>query len=329
MAWLRRFASIAAMFAICFLAIEYVVRTRLLPASKDLSRLEPYASRAKELGRQKGVRIAIIGNSATEHGVDPRTFQQRLQTLGVSPVAADVFPVDGANVVDCYYVLNHYFWRDGIKPDLIILLFHFSNLLSEESGDVGRLAHYLTKLDDWPDVFGQELAPSWQVNFLLSTNWSSYAVRDRVRNRLLGTFMPYYESFSDTLSAEARERRSRRSSGGPSGETRPCRALERLLVRARREGTPILFVAFPARDTRYPLFDRELALIRQAGMTFVDMRSVDGVKPEMYRDSIHMLEPGKQLFSRRLADRLADDVRKLKTAEAAKSRSAAPGPGKT
>jgi hypothetical protein len=80
--------------------------------------------------------------------------------------------------------------------------------------------------------------------------------------------------------------------------------LERLLRRAHEEDTPICFLAFPARDEKYELNREAVAGIRRAGMEIVDMRSVPGIRPDMYQDWIHMTEVGQKFFSVALAERL-------------------------
>jgi len=321
MMWLRRLASTAAIFVLCFLCVEYVVRSRIMPASRSYRLMDTvYPAQAEELGQQKGVRVAIVGNSSTERGVDAGVCQERLQSLGIADVSARVFTFDGSDVPEWNYILNRYFWHAGIKPELVILPFFFHGLAAEEPVDVGRLAYCFTTSDDWLELFSHEPSLNWRIEFLLSTNWASFALDGRVQRRLFPWLIPNYQPFARELHDAEISHRTRRRVAAPPVVLPSHRALQRLLLHAQQEGALLCFVAFPARDVKYELASQEIALIRQAGMEFIDMRSVDGLTPAMYEDYIHLLTPGQKLFSRRLAESVADIVRKRAASPATLSR---------
>ena len=55
----------------------------------------------------------------------------------------------------------------------------------------------------------------------------------------------------------------------------------------------------------YPLDGEALALIRIAGIDFIDLRHTEGLSSDIYRDEIHLTPGGRVIFTRGLADRLA------------------------
>src|SRR5260370_38341666 len=64
---------------VIFGALEIFTRTRLFDTSKDFRRFAGYGEKAQRLEPAHGVRIALIGNSATDPGlnlpVPPQTFE--------------------------------------------------------------------------------------------------------------------------------------------------------------------------------------------------------------------------------------------------------------
>jgi hypothetical protein len=43
----------------------------------------------------------------------------------------------------------------------------------------------------------------------------------------------------------------------------------------------------------------------------VDLRSVDGLTPDLFRDALHLTPPGAALYSRSLAQRLSSGLREV------------------
>ena len=301
----RLLAAPALVVVLCFIGIECLTRIVLIPQSRDLERLRTqYPERARDLLRQPGIRIGIIGNSASDGGIDAELVQATLRKSGLSTVSVRKFPVDDTVIVDWYYIANHYFWRGAGKPDLIIVTFEFDNLLDGKTPQIGRLAHYFTTSEDWKEVFAQDLkSASQRVDFLLSTEWLSFGMRDRIQHRLMGVLVPRYQEFTQDLRSVLRDHNAKNSHVA-AAVAPSWHALERLLRRASKEDTPIWFLAFPARDVKYK-FDRQaVVLVRQARTEMLDMRSVPGIRPEMYKDWIHMTKVGQRFFSLALAERL-------------------------
>ena len=308
----RRLAAPALVVVLCFIGMECFTRIVLIPRSLDLERLKTqYPARATELLRQPGIRIAIIGNSASDDGIDAGLVQDTLRKSRLSGVSVRKFPVDDTTVVDWYYIANHYFWRGAGKPDLIIVTFEFNNLLDGRTPQIGRLAHYFTTSEDWKEVFAQDLkSTSQRVDFVLSTEWLSLAMRDRIQHRIMNMLVPQYQEFTQDLRSVLRERDAKNSHPAVPAS---CHIVERFLRRAHEEETAIWFLAFPARDEKYELNQDAVASIRRAGMQILDMRSVPGIRPDMYQDWIHMTEVGQRLFSVALAERLKPLVAKHPT----------------
>jgi hypothetical protein len=302
--------GVALTLLLCFVGIECFTRLVLIPRSADLNRLSiQYPSRAQQLMEKDGLKIAFIGNSALDAGVDATIVQETLKKAGIGPVNVQLFPVDATGILDWHFIINHYFWSNGRKPDLIIIPFFSQNLLDGKLPQMGRLSHYFTTTADWNELFTHDItSTSQRVEFVLSKDWLSFGMRERIQHRIMAALVPGYQAFTQNTRTALRERGVEQTS-----EKRPspsCHRLERFLRHAREEGTPVWFVAFPGRDGVYELNSNTVEAIRREQMELLDMRTVVCIHRDMYEDWIHMTEIGKKAFSPELAKQVAALIRK-------------------
>jgi len=298
--------AIVALLAV----LEIVSRAVLYPASKDFVRFQEYPGRARSLTALNGTRVALLGNSATEDGVDLATVTTGLEARGLGLVHLDMFVADGSEVSTWRYMLERYFWKSGLRPDVVVVIF-FGPLLSDRSDkEIGRLAQFFTAPSDWPDLFRTDLSDlSLRVDFALSAGWATYAARERIKARLLAVLVPDYKRFETRLTSEG-ARHARHRAGPAEPATESYRALRRLLDRARESATAMQFVAFPTKSLSskpsYELDPQAVRILREGGAQLIDLRWMPELTPDDYRDLIHLNDRGRPKFSRRLAEVLAE-----------------------
>ena len=300
-------------------SLEGFTRLVLVPASKDLKRFDSYDEAAARLVAQAGSRIALIGNSTTDRGVNHAAIQERLAALGAQEVHVDRFVADSSHVQDWYYILNEYFLRPDRSPDLIVITFYGSNL--RDGGiEVGRLAQSFARLADWPELTADLPRLEDQAQFLVAKGSATVAYMDRIKMRILGAIVPGYVAFTNRMNDVAKAHsggvgKGPAPPGGSAGDQ--LTGLCRLLSTLRRHHLAACFVAFPtlvppsamvAGGYPYALDPTEQRLIAAVGFPLLDLRKVEGLDPAMYEDELHLLEPGRLIYSRRLAEALAPFV---------------------
>ena len=212
----------------------------------------------------------------------------------------EVFVADSSEINTWHYLVKESFWRRDLNPDWLFVTF-FENVLSDQgSPELGRLALFFTRCEDWPELFDLDL-PTMpkRAEFVISSVWATYAARDRIRNRVLAAFVPNFKEFAEVLH-DSQGPRHKKPAIQPT-----FKALSRFLTAAKEHGNRVCFVAFPVVDkagkVSYDLWPEELQLIREAGMEFIDMRQVPELRPEHYRDEIHLTPAGAAIYSRRFA----------------------------
>lgn len=294
---------------VVFAGLEIVTRELLMPRSRDFVRFAGYPRRAEELVGADGLRIAFVGNSATQRGFDPARFVAELPNPAGRPVHVDVFVADGAEINTWHYLMKQAFWRRNLNPDWFVVTFFGSALEDGNIIEIGRLARFFTERDDWPDLFTLDLPTySERAEFLLSSGWATFAARDRIRKRVLSAVVPDYKDFAEDLHAQRPH-----TAAPPPTTPRTCKVLERFLTAAKEHGNRICFVAFPTRPVGvqpvYEINPEVPRLIHAAGMALLDLRSVPGLSAEHYEDDYHLTPAGAAIYTGYLTRMIAPIVR--------------------
>jgi hypothetical protein len=302
-----------ALVVVCALVVlEIFSRTTLVRASKDLSRFERYPAEAKALEQVQARRIALIGNSATDRGVDLPTFDDVMTTYSRRPTDARKFVADASRINDWTFILERYFWRPGVSVDLAVVTFYENELEDGNRIEIGRLAQFFTTTRDWPTLFSIDLPTVGdKAEFLVASGWMTYAVSSRIRDRVL-TLVPAFRSFTQAVNGENLDHLILHQPAPGSGPQAPrsYRALDRLLARAKEHGTRILFVAYPTAPAPgrapYVVPADTIARIQAAGMGYLDMRGrAPAIEPRHYDDDVHLNAEGAVLYARALAIAMA------------------------
>jgi hypothetical protein len=280
--------------------LEVTTRAVLVPASRDLRRFSSYPTRARALFARPGLRVALIGNSVTENGVDVERFERTLSASLHRPIVADMLVADGADISTDYWIVERWLWKADLRPDLMVVTWFGPGLEDADGMDLGRLARYLTGPEDWGQVFRLRVhGLEDRVEFVLSALSASYAARHRIKERVLD-LLPGYEDATTRVNDINFEREHAHTR--PHAETH--HTLERFLARARQHGVRVCFVAYPSRWD-YTIPDEALRMIAEAGMPFIDLRRVAELAPEDYRDHAHLNERGRPIYTDVLARSLS------------------------
>ena len=300
---------------VIFGALELFTRTRLFNSSKDFRRFAGYGEKARHLEGSDGARLALMGNSATDRGVDLPTLQAAFAASGAR-VTADLFVADQSRINTWQFMLQKYFFAPGLHPDWVVITFYEDDLQDGNAVEIGRLAQFFTSVRDWPSVFALDL-PEWgqRVEFVLASGWATFAASERMRERALEALVPDFRSYAAQANASIYEHNRRRrparvdTTSAPAPAPRTHRALQRLLRTAADHGVRLAFVAYPTRlDSGRPPYvvpPETLQVLRDAGAPFFDLRHVAGLQGDaMYDDEVHLSAAGRIPYSRALATAL-------------------------
>ena len=285
--------------------LELFTRTVLYRMSGDFERFPSYPKQARELAGRPGVRVALIGNSATEEGIDQRKLASLLSQQISGPAQVTAFTADSSEIITWRAMANEVFWRTKAVPDVMVVTFFGHDLEDGASVELGRVAQFFTHVSDWPDLFSNELTTSSaRIEFVLSSAWGTYAVRERIKQRVLSVVVPGFREFEPRLNDLSR----RYGTHGVSNTAAPqanYRALDRLLESASLHGVKVVLVAFPRNGTHTTIDPAIEKLAASRGAALLDMQPLTHIPPEQYRDSIHLRSAGREVYTELFARALA------------------------
>jgi hypothetical protein len=309
---LRRTGLVVLVLVVCaLLGLELFARTKLVSMSKDLRRFSTYGDRTRELvARPDGRRVLLVGNSATDRGIDLPTFEATLSAARGGPGHGALLVADQSRINTWHFMLERFVFRPGLRPDLVVVTFYENDLEDGNRVEIGRLAHFFTDVRDWPSVFMVDLPTlDQQADFVLSSFSAAFATRERVKERLLRVLIPRYESFTTDVNAVIFKHEAARVQKAPEAAPPGHVALDRLLARARQAGVRLAFVAYPTLTANgrlpYEIEPETRRRLEAAGAPLIDLRHVPGLDADLYDDEVHLNERGRPPYSAALARALA------------------------
>jgi len=309
-----RALRIALMLVAALVLVEVATHAALVPVSRDLDRLRSFDDRAHSLATAPAPRIAFIGNSVTDR-VQPELMRAEWAALTGDSLAVDKFVAYSSNLATWYWISEHFFWKPGVKLDLIVMTYYDAmGLADSEVMDVGNIARFFTDRDDRPALFEHDLKTLPQrADYLLSTVSLAFAMRERIRDRSLNQ-IPGYQKFATTTNEF--NFKYEQEHAAPAIRPDPTyHTLRRFVARAQQEGVLVCFVAFRPRPSgspaspAYELQPEALRLIAGSGMLHLDLRRMEELSASMYEDAVHLNELGTPVYSRRLTRELARVLR--------------------
>ena len=297
------------MIAAALIVIEWGTRAELMPGTSDLARYRQFPDSARALAAAPAPRIAFIGDSVTDR-VRLDLLQEEWQRLTGETPSVEKFIAYYSNLSTWHRMYAQYFWKPKLKPDVVVITIYDGNALADsEAVDVGNLALFFTGPEDRPSLFEHEITSlEHRTDYLLSSASQAFAARDRIRDRTLN-FIPGYRPFATATNALNFEYESRRKTA-EAAPPRTFHALESLLARARDGGVKVCFVAFPMRPgptgrKSYIISPTALEMIENAGMLYLDMRNMDELTADMYKDNVHLNAQGQPVYTRKFAQELS------------------------
>lgn len=313
--------KLLALLVLLLVVVELGVRTQLVPRSKDLNRFRKYPKVASALLHEPGYKVALIGNSATDHGIIVDQLTKDLTAELGAPAATQKFVADASKINTWHFMVKHLFWDEDAVPDLIVVTFYERNLQDGNPMEVGRVAQYFTSPSDWPTILTEDLTTIDQrLDFLFSTEWATYAFRNRIKDRALSSIVPDYKGFTSHNNEVARHHygvgMGATSDAGPSAVPvgagpATYKTLDRFLAMAKSHGTKVCFLAYPTPPDGpgYVVADALVEHIHAAGQVFVDLSHQPTLLASHYEDDVHVTPEGAVIYTSLVAKAIAGPCR--------------------
>lgn len=276
---------------------EMVLRHVEPSLSGNIRHIHNMAPSLTELSSHDGIRIALIGNSLTNDGVDEGRLEAELHSTRVVKLVPD-----GTSLWDWKCLVRHHIINSSAPTaDLVVLGFGWDQLGDNTRANPSRLGGYLCRWADLkrPGDIGLENFGD-AAEFAAARVFHIYANRETLRNRVLDSLIPSYRMFT---------RKANR--GGPldpeagPAETRYRQILD-LATELEGKGVRLVVMAMPVRRP-YALSPALPKMLESKGVILLDYRHLDGIDPRSFADEMHLNASGRK----RLTEQLSTDLRTL------------------
>lgn len=249
-----------------------------------------------------GESVLVLGNSLTNNGVDAARLGELIAISRIAKVTPDA-----TSFWDWQCVLDNQVIEPAAQYPFVVLGFAWHQLSDNSQAYPSRLGAFFCRLSDLrrPGAIG--LRNSGDIGeFITAKLFRTYAIRDTLRNRALAALIPDYQQFTQEGNARAGE-----TGGGLPAERYTYASLESLAARLRENGSRLVVVAMPVRES-YALDPGLTALADAGSIHLFDYRTLTGVGPGSFEDSMHLTRGGQRVLTAQLA---ADLRTRLKGAE--------------
>ena len=286
---------------------EIVVRLIEQSFSFNIRHIRSISSLADRIKQQPGVSVLFMGNSLISYGLDSIILRDEMRAKGVGPLYFERVAPDASSIREWRYAFKHFFLDREHIPDILVVSFAAGHLEDQQKIRPSDLAAFYTSLHDIPRIFAEDIRSFGdRAEFLLASFFRLFAYREAISKRLLDIVVPNYRSTLIQINAKLRT--------DFSHERVPTyRTLERFSSDCLGRGVRLILVAMPLQYP-YQLDPHLLGKIRELGLTFLDVRHVEGLTASRFVDQMHMDHAGAVLYTRTLAGLLADSLNAVRQA---------------
>lgn len=271
--------------------------------SVDVGHLQSFHQRSDELNdAPQHPHILFLGNSMTRYGVSTEAFSQELTArTGLLPATMKINP-DNTALADWYYAYRNYFFEVQHAPEVLVIGFEGSHLRDKPTNHPGRLAQYYCDLNDWPELRRYDLKTFEDcAAYALCAMSAMCSNRDRLQRRILDTVIPGYRDGSQELNV--RQSKLADSKLPPATYNR----LREFLKMTREQNVTVILASMPIAQ-HYELDPELLKLLHAEQVQLIDCQNIPGIVPAMFPDGVHMTSDASLIYSRYLADVLAQQL---------------------
>ena len=246
--------------------------------------------------------VLFLGNSLTNNAVDPLAFDRPYSVLnGATPRSVEKITPDGTSLSDWYCIYRNFIGTQDNPPKVVILGFAWAQLSDQYPINAARLGGLFCSLGDVPELDHTELSRSENVlAFAAGAASHVYLNREAIRNRVLDMFVPGYQDISQTINAGTNGQVDD-GAAIPGSRRYTYETFRRFSELVAAGDSRLVVIAMPVQKP-YEIDPALLDVLARVDATLIDLRHVATLDATQYKDSIHLNESGRTIFSRTLAE---------------------------
>lgn len=276
--------------------------------SIDVRHIRSFPEIVRELSAGPAPRVVFLGNSLTRHGVNPGAWASAMKEFKAPAGSVAKLVPDDTTMPDWYYVALNSLIRPGYQPEVLVLGFSLDHL-TDERIEASRLGAYFCDLENVPELFAKDLegfVP--KVDFLLGRVCRLYGIRDEIQARFGDKFIPGYQESVRYLNDIRRRESPPDQDQIAGGKVKSYKLLDRALALWRARGIEVVLVAMPI-PSSYEIDPVVVLKAQSAGARLIDARQLSSLAREDFPDGYHMGPRAAEIYTRFLAERMAEPLR--------------------
>ena len=274
---------------------------------EDREHIHSFPEISERLAASDRQKVLVLGNSLTKWGVDGDLLREEMNRHGGRPVDVAVMHPVGTDVVDWNYILRTYCLDVHRNPDLVVIGFVAHHVPDLPVKRHRRLGGHFTAWSNRGELFEHALTNfDDRVENVLSGMFSCMGDQLVWSEGVLTGVVPGFRGGLRQLNHFHEGAAQRPENGRAPPKT--YHRLARLMSRLRDAGIVGVFVAMPLPEI-WDLDPKIEETAREAGMTFLDARSIEGLAAEDFQDGYHLGETGTRKYTAWLAEALRASIR--------------------
>jgi hypothetical protein len=247
--------------------------------------------------RQEKRTMVFLGNSLINNAINQNLFSDQLKINNCSDVFLVKITPDDTSLWDWYYIYKHNLIIPHC-PDLLIVGFAGPHLSDQLKPVPRRLAGFFCTFEDLPELIGFGMKSTTDIlDFIVGSISQIYVNREVIRNRILDPFIYKYRESTQYINGLIRAINVKESKNPRS----TYKLLQAFIHLAKERNTMLVFIAMPVVNL-YTIDPALIQLLRSNNVVFSDYRAAPFIKKDMFLDSMHLDEAGRDVFSKNLAD---------------------------
>ncbi|MET0067924.1 MAG: hypothetical protein ABW076_16390 [Candidatus Thiodiazotropha sp.] len=290
-----------------FLVLEAGIRLYETRLSGNINHIHEIPEIVDTYEQRDKPSILFLGNSLINESVN---IEQLDEQLGHRYRVHKITP-DGTSVWDWSMILENQVFDSGadVKIDYLVMGFAWGLLSDTYRPNPSRLGGYFAGFSDYPELYRSGMNSFADLSeFGLGYVSKLFVNREAIRNKVMLTFIPYYERFVREANQAAGQPEEAQQSApvGPS-QAHSYRILDRLAERLEARGTRLVVIAMPV-ETPYAMDPDLIRQLQRPGVTFIDDRELFAGVSGVYKDGVHLNNRGSTDFTRRLGTYFTRDT---------------------
>lgn len=246
--------------------------------------------------------IIFLGNSLTNNAIDTNIVENQLNNNSNFTLQTSKITPDATALSDWYCIYKNQIQSLSSPPEYLIIGFAWAQLSDQYPVNPARLGGFFCTLNDLKNLEETGLSHHQQaLRFLAGATSHVYVNREAIRNRILDILIPDYQTITQNLNQVDNARQSD-STKNVSNYT--YNVFERLIHSIQAKGTQVILVSMPVIGD-YTL-DKEIHTVAgKLNIKLLDMRKIETITPDMFKDSIHLNQHGQNLFSKAISQHIS------------------------